>query len=117
MLFRGRVREKKWGYQCRKKRRGNGSEFINAAMLKWSRVERIQFTRPRVCRKNNNCFIEQKNFTCVRNFAGYYRFCSAAEMDALATVHRSLCPLLNFFMPAIKLISKERVGTKIKKVP
>ncbi|MDR2729824.1 MAG: hypothetical protein LBB81_02880 [Treponema sp.] len=36
-------------------------------------------------------------------------------MDALAAVYRSLCPLLNFFIPALKLISKTRVGTKIKK--
>jgi hypothetical protein len=94
----------------------NGSEFINAALLKWCRDERIQFTRSRAYRKNDNCFVEQKNFTCVRNFVGYYRFCAAAERDALAAVYRSLCPLLNFFMPTIKLISKERVGTKIKKV-
>ena len=94
----------------------NGSEFINAALLKWCRDERIQFTRTRAYRKNDNCFVEQKNFTCVRNFVGYYRFCAAAERDALADVYRSLCPLLNFFMPTIKLISKKRVGTKIKKV-
>jgi hypothetical protein len=55
---------------------------------------------------------EQKNFTCVRNFVGYYRFCSAAQTDALAAVYRSLCPLLNFFMPTVKLVSK----TRIKKV-
>jgi hypothetical protein len=94
----------------------NGSEFINSALLKWCQDERIQFTRSRAYRKNDNCFVEQKNFTCVRNFVGYYRFCAAAERDALADVYRSLCPLLNFFMPTIKLISKTRVGTKIKKV-
>jgi hypothetical protein len=94
----------------------NGSEFINSALLKWCQDERVQFTRSRAYRKNDNCFVEQKNFTCVRNFVGYYRFCAAAERDALAGVYRSLCPLLNFFMPTIKLISKTRVGTKIKKV-
>jgi len=94
----------------------NGSEFINSALLKWCQDERIQFTRSRAYRKNDNCFVEQKNFTCVRNFVGYYRFSAEAERDALALVYRSLCPLLNFFMPTIKLISKTRVGTKIKKV-
>ena len=94
----------------------NGSEFINSALLKWCQDERVQFTRSRAYRKNDNCFVEQKNFACVRNFVGYYRFCAAAERDALADVYRSLCPLLNFFMPNIKLISKTRVGTKIKKV-
>ena len=94
----------------------NGSEFINAALLKWCRDERIQFTRSRAYRKNDNCFVEQKNFTCVRNFVGYYRFSVPVERDALAAVYHSLCPLLNYFMPNIKLLSKKRVGTKIKKI-
>jgi hypothetical protein len=51
----------------------------------------------------------------VRNFIGYYRFCTAEQRDALAAVYRSLCPLLNFFMPTLKFISKTRVGSKIKK--
>jgi hypothetical protein len=93
----------------------NGNEFINAALLKWRLDERIQFTRSRTYRKNDNCFVEQKNFTCVRNFVGYYRFSAAEQRDALAAVYRSLCPLLNFFMPALKLISKTRIGTKLKK--
>jgi hypothetical protein len=94
----------------------NGSEFINSALLKWCQDEHIQFTRSRAYRKNDNCFVEQKNFTCVRNFVGYYRFSAEAERDAIANVYRSLCPLLNFFMPTIKLIRKKRIGTKIKKV-
>jgi hypothetical protein len=59
-------------------------------------------------------FVEQKNFACVRNFVGYYRF-SAAERDALASVYRSLRRLLNFFIPNIKLLSKTRVGAKINR--
>jgi hypothetical protein len=73
---------------------GNGSDFINAALLKYCRDERIQFTPYRAYCKNDNCFVEQKNFTCVRNLVGYYRFSSSAERDALATVYRPLCPLL-----------------------
>ena len=94
----------------------NGSEFINAALLKWCQNEHIQFTRSRAYRKNDNCFVEQKNNSCVRNFVGYYRFSSTAQLDALAAVYKSLCPLLNYFMPTQKLLSKTRVGSKIKKV-
>ena len=94
----------------------NGSEFINSALLKWCQSEHIQFTRSRAYRKNDNCFVEQKNNSCVRNFVGYDRFSSAAQWDALAAVYRSLCPLLNYFMPTFKLLSKTRVGSKIKKV-
>jgi len=94
----------------------NGSEFINSAMLKWCASEHLQFTRSRPYRKNDNCFVEQKNNAAVRNFVGYGRFSSAAERDALAAVYRPLCLLLNYFMPTQKLISKTRVGSKIKKV-
>lgn len=94
----------------------NGSEFINLALFRWCKEEHIQFTRTRAYRKNDNCFVEQKNYSCVRNFVGYYRFSAKAEHDALALVYQSLCPLLNYFMPTQKLISKKRVGSKIKKV-
>jgi hypothetical protein len=94
----------------------NGSEFINKPLLKWCSNEGIQFTRSRPYHKNDNCYVEQKNNSCVRNFVGYYRYSSYAERDALAAVYRPLCPLLNYFIPTQKLLSKTRVGSKIKKV-
>jgi hypothetical protein len=94
----------------------NGSEFINKPLQKWCSAEGVQFTRSRPYRKNDNCYVEQKNNSCVRNFVGYYRFSSSAERDALAAVYRCLCPLLNYFMPTQKLLSKTRVGSTIKKV-
>jgi hypothetical protein len=60
--------------------------------------------------------VEQKNNACVREYAGYYRFTTREERDALAAVYRSLCPLLNYFMPAMKLVDKTRVGAKVRKV-
>jgi hypothetical protein len=94
----------------------NGSEFINRMLLNWCSQQRIQFTRSRPYHKNDNCYVEQKNNSCVRNFVGYSRFSSAAERDALAAVYRPLCPLLNYFMPTQKLISKIKVGSRTKKV-
>jgi hypothetical protein len=94
----------------------NGSEFINTATLKWCSAEHIQFTRSRPYHKNDNCYVEQKNYSCVRNFVGYDRFSSSAERDALAGVYRPLCLLLNYFMPVQKLVSKIKVGSKTKKV-
>ena len=93
----------------------NGSEFINRPLQQWCSQQRIQFTRSRPYRKNDNCYVEQKNNSCVRNFVGYDRFSTAAERDALAAVYQPLCLLLNYFMPALKLISKTRVGSPIKK--
>jgi hypothetical protein len=94
----------------------NGAEFINHAVLKWCQEHNIQFTRTRPYHKNDNCYVEQKNNSAVRNFIGYQRFTETAERDALALIYRSLCPLLNYFIPTQKLLSKTRVGAKTKKV-
>jgi IS1 family transposase len=94
----------------------NGDEFINKFLLAWCDRHTIQFTRSREYHKNDNCFVEQKNDTCVRDYVGYYRFDTPSEYQALARVYRSLCPLLNYFLPTTKLISKTRRGSKMKKV-
>jgi hypothetical protein len=39
----------------------NGSEFINHSLLSWCDSRRISFTRTRPYKKNDNCFVEQKN--------------------------------------------------------
>jgi hypothetical protein len=94
----------------------NGAEFINNAVLNWCQVHNIQFTRTRPYHKNDNCYVEQKNNSALRNFIGYQRFTETAGRDALALVYHSLCPLLNYFIPTQKLLSKTRVGAKVKKV-
>jgi hypothetical protein len=60
--------------------------------------------------------VEQKNNRCVRNYIGYYRFDTSAEREALAGVYRFLCPLLNYFLPTVKLVDKTRIGGKVRKV-
>ena len=52
----------------------NGSEFINAHLLRFCKQEKITFTRTRPYRKNDNCFVEQKNYLVVRKGVGYYRY-------------------------------------------
>ena len=94
----------------------NGSEFINEWLRDWCESHAVQFTRSRAYHKNDNCFVEQKNNACVRTYVGYYRFDSPAERDALNVLYQSLCPLLNYFLPTMKLIEKVRVGSKVRKV-
>lgn len=94
----------------------NGSEFITHYLKSWCINNHIDFTRSRSYHKNDNSHVEQKNNACVRNYVGYYRFDTASERDALNSVYHSLCPLLNYFMPTMKLIRKIRVGSKIHKV-
>jgi hypothetical protein len=90
----------------------NGSEFINNATEIWCTQNRIAFTRSRDHRKNDNCFVEQKNGAAVREYAGYDRLEGFEEQALLAAIYQPLVPLLNFFMPTQKLKSKTRIGSK-----
>jgi transposase InsO family protein len=94
----------------------NGSEFINNATELWCSTNGVPFTRSRDHKKNDNCFVEQKNGAVVREYVGYDRLEGSQDQALLTAVYRSLIPLLNFFMPTQKLKSKTRIGSKEIKV-
>jgi hypothetical protein len=56
--------------------------------------------------------VEQKNGAVVRDYIGYDHLEGDTLQSRLARVYRHLVPLLNFFMPAMKLESKVKVGSK-----
>jgi transposase InsO family protein len=93
----------------------NGSEFINHALAAWCTQQGIQLTRSRSNKKNDNCFVEQKNGNTVRKIVGYARFSADKGLAALQAVYTSYDKLLNFFYPCQKLLSKKRIGAKVKK--
>lgn len=94
----------------------NGAEFINAALIGYADEERLTFTRGRVGRKNDNAFIEQKNWTIVRRLVGDARFDTPAQVKALNAVYARYRLYINFFLPVTKLIGKERHDQRVRKV-
>ena len=93
----------------------NGSEFINAHLLRFCKQEKITFTRTRLYRKNDNCFVEQKNYSVIRKNVGYYRYGTKKELEMLNELYKVLRLYTNFFQPVMKLIKKTRVGSKVIK--
>jgi hypothetical protein len=93
----------------------NGSEFINDQLLRYCRQEKITFTRSRPYRKNDNCYVEQKNYSIVRRAVGYARYDTEEQCALLNELYSYLRLYTNFFLPTMKLQSKERVGSKVKK--
>jgi len=93
----------------------NGSEFINAHLLRFCEKEKITFTRSRAYRKNDNCFVEQKNYSVVRRTVGYLRYDAEEELSLLNELYGYLRLYTNFFQPTMKLVEKTRVGSKVKK--
>lgn len=49
----------------------NGAEFINAQLIRYCKEHEITFTRSRPYRKNDSCFVEQKNWSVIRRAIGY----------------------------------------------
>lgn len=93
----------------------NGSEFINHQLKEYCEEQDIAFTRSRACKKNDNCYVEQKNWSIVRRHAGYARYDSQAACQCLNDLYRVLHDYVNFFMPSMKLIEKIREGAKVRK--
>jgi len=95
----------------------NGGEFINHQVLDWCIQNNIKFTRGRPYRKNDNCFVEQKNGDVVRKTVGYARFEGENALNALAEVYRFLNPLLNYWYPTMRLVAKEKLPSgRYKKI-
>jgi hypothetical protein len=95
----------------------NGGEFINHQVFDWCIKNNIKFTRGRPYRKNDNCYVEQKNGDAVRKTVGYARFEGEKAQLALAEVYRFLNPLLNYFYPTMRLIAKEKLPSgRYKKI-
>ncbi|MGH2766655.1 MAG: DDE-type integrase/transposase/recombinase [Actinomycetota bacterium] len=93
----------------------NGSEFINVELFRWCEENQITFTRSRPYRKNDNCFVEQKNWPVVRQQVGYLRYDTEAELECLRELYAHLRLYVNFFQPQMKLVSKTRQGAKVRK--
>jgi len=94
----------------------NGTEFMSEILYKYCQREKLEFTRSRPSRKNDNAYIEQKNWTHVRKVLGYFRYDTVPELKMINELYRNELRLYkNFFQPVMKLVSKERIGGKVKR--
>ncbi len=93
----------------------NGSEFINNDLKRYCEQEHITFTRCRPYKKNDQAYVEQKNWTAVRQVVGYNRFEGPAACQALKALYLPLRLYLNFFQPVMVLVEKHRDGAKVTK--
>jgi hypothetical protein len=103
------------GFDC-----DNGSEFLNHHLVNYF-TDRpkapVQFTRSRPYRKNDNAFVEQKNWTHVRQLLGYDRFDNPGLVPVINDLYLNEWSLFNnYFCPTLKLKEKQRINSRyIKK--
>lgn len=93
----------------------NGTEFINWLMKRYCETNHIIFTRIRPNRKNDNCYVEQKNYTVLRRFLGYARYDTDDQLFIIKDVVQLVELYVNFFQPVMKLKTKQRIGSRVKK--
>jgi hypothetical protein len=94
----------------------NGSEFINYHLTAYCEAKGIEFTRSRPYKKDDNAHVEQKNWTHVRKLFGYLRYDSEEALLKMNELYGGDLRLFqNLFLPSVKLVSKKRVGSRLRR--
>lgn len=94
----------------------NGTSLLNYHVYEYAQTTHVEFSRSRPYKKNDNCFVEQKNSTHVRQVIGYLRYDTGEERLIISGLYCNELRLYkNFFQPVMKVIKKVRVGGKVKK--
>ena len=91
-------------------------KFINRELIAFLKQNQITFTRGRAYKKNDQCFVEQKNGVVVRQLVGYDRFNGMLAYKQLNELYRATRLYVNFFQPSMKLQVKRREGLRVHHV-
>src|SRR6266516_6095440 len=93
----------------------NGAEFINVELMAYCEQAHLTFTRGRPRHSNNQCYVEQKNGQIVRKVVGYDGFSGELAYRQLTELYRALRVYVNCFQPSMKLHTKQREGSKVRR--
>jgi len=104
---------RRFPFRVREAHPDNDSALLSELLWKYCRKRRIAMSRSRPYEKNDNAWVEQKNWTHVRKLVGYRRYDTAAELELLRELYRCWADYQNFFQPMMKLKAKTREGGKV----
>jgi hypothetical protein len=93
----------------------NDSAFMNDVVVPWCREQKLEVTRSRAYKKNDQAFVEQKNGAVVRRLMGYGRFEGVETARVMGCLYAAARLYVNFFQPSFKLKEKRREGAKVIK--
>ena len=93
----------------------NDNVFVNGILQRFYEKEQVAFTRSRPYKKNDQCYVEQKNWSVVRKTVGYRRYESSDALAVFQDIYADLRLYVNFFQPVLKLVQKKRQGSKVYK--
>jgi hypothetical protein len=95
----------------------NGSEFLNAFLLKFwkDQYKGAEVSRSRPYQKNDNRFVEEDNGSFVRAYIGYARLDTVQQTILLNRIYEKLNFYHNFFLPVMR--QKEKSYPKDHSMP
>lgn len=94
----------------------NGTEFMNHDLVVWTNSKHVTFTKSRPYKKNDQCYVEQKNGAVVRKLTGHERYAGMKAVRILDRIYELASLYVNYFQPSMKLISRYKDGCKWRKV-
>jgi hypothetical protein len=82
----------------------NGSEFLNWPLFDFfgTKVKGVHLSRSRPFHKNDNRFVEQKNYTLVRAYLGHARLDTRAQCATLNAIYDDMWVYYNLFQPVLR---------------
>jgi Integrase core domain len=84
----------------------NDSAFMNEVVVPWCRDQKLEVTRSRAYKKNDQAFV-------VRRLMGYGRFDGVETARVIGRLYAAARLYVNFFQPSFKLKDKRREGAKV----
>src|SRR5260370_36154661 len=81
----------------------NDSAFMNDVVVRWGRKQKLEVTRSRAYKKNDQAFVEQKNGDVVPRLMGYGRFDGSETASGMGRLHAAARLYVNFFQPSFIL--------------
>lgn len=92
-----------------------GGEFVNWHLKRYCDHRKITYTRARQGMKNDQCFVEQSNWSQVREYVGYQRFDTQEQTGLLNQLYEVMSDYLNYFQAKERCIEKVRHGAKVRR--
>lgn len=92
-----------------------GSEFINRFVVAWCEKEKIELSRSRPGKKNDNMYVEERNGHVIRKTVGYIRLDCSEAVAALNSLYDVLTPYLLHFVTVRRTLEKERIASKYRR--
>lgn len=93
----------------------SGNEFFNDHLVRFfgEAITGLELSRSRPYHKNDNRMVEQKNATLVRQYLGFARIDTPAQIDLVNALYDDMWLYYNLFQPVLRLADKTVIDGRL----